>query len=127
MLASADEILGYVDEVAAQFRPQQIVLFGSSAYGQPNFDSDVDILVISSKHQSRTAQALKIRQAISAPFPLDLIVRSRPEIERRIGWNDYFLAEIMQKGLTLYDADDPRMAEQGRRRLRRRFAVAAVA
>jgi uncharacterized protein len=127
MNAPADDILRYVDEVAARFNPRRMVLFGSYAYGSPGEDSDVDILIVSDKRQSRTVQALRVRQAVSAPFPLDLIVRSRPEIERRIGWNDFFLREIMQKGLTLYDADDPRMGEQGRRRLRRRLAAAAVA
>ncbi len=127
MLASANEIIRYVEEVVAHFQPRGIIIFGSYAYGNPSDDSDVDLLVISSKPQSRIAQALKIRKSVVASFPMDLIVRSQAEIRRRIGWNDFFLAEIMQKGLPLYDADDPRVGGKGRRRLGRRLAVAAVA
>ena len=35
----------FARRVAEQFRPEKIILFGSHAYGQPNADSDVDIVV----------------------------------------------------------------------------------
>jgi predicted nucleotidyltransferase len=33
-------------EIVAHFRPRQVILFGSYAYGTPTEDSDVDLLVI---------------------------------------------------------------------------------
>ena len=36
----------YVRRVAERFQPDRIILFGSYAYGTPNADSDVDILVV---------------------------------------------------------------------------------
>ena len=33
----------YADQIARQFHPNKIILFGSYAYGKPNEDSDVDI------------------------------------------------------------------------------------
>ena len=36
----------FAHEVAEQFRPDKIILFGSYAYGTPHADSDVDILVV---------------------------------------------------------------------------------
>lgn len=50
-------------------------LFGSHAYGALNADSDVDLLVIMPTRNSLD-QALKIRLAIPALFPLDLLVRT---------------------------------------------------
>jgi predicted nucleotidyltransferase len=35
-----------VRQIAAQFDPERIILFGSHAYGTPNADSDVDLLVV---------------------------------------------------------------------------------
>jgi len=32
--------------IAREFNPDRIILFGSYAYGQPGYDSDVDILVV---------------------------------------------------------------------------------
>ncbi|MEK7995668.1 MAG: nucleotidyltransferase domain-containing protein, partial [Planctomycetota bacterium] len=34
------------EQIAEQFNPDRIVLFGSYAYGTPGPDSDVDLLVI---------------------------------------------------------------------------------
>ena len=36
----------YAAQIARQFRPEKIILFGSYAYGEPTEDSDVDLLVI---------------------------------------------------------------------------------
>ena len=33
-------------EIASQFQPEKIFLFGSYAYGDPSRDSDVDLLVV---------------------------------------------------------------------------------
>jgi predicted nucleotidyltransferase len=39
-------ISSFARQVAQQFKPQKIILFGSYAYGRPTEDSDVDMLVI---------------------------------------------------------------------------------
>jgi predicted nucleotidyltransferase len=39
-------ISSFARQVARQFNPQKIILFGSYAYGKPTEDSDVDILVV---------------------------------------------------------------------------------
>ena len=36
----------FAQQIAKQFNPEKIILFGSYAYGKPTEDSDVDILVI---------------------------------------------------------------------------------
>ena len=35
--------------IAEQFKPQKIILFGSYAYGKPNEDSDVDLMVLDAR------------------------------------------------------------------------------
>jgi uncharacterized protein len=40
------QIRAYAEEIARQFRPRRIILFGSYAYGKPTRDSDVDLLVV---------------------------------------------------------------------------------
>ena len=37
-----------VKQIAEQFKPEKIILFGSYAYGKPRPESDVDLLVIMS-------------------------------------------------------------------------------
>src|SRR5215218_84051 len=108
------DILEFVDAVAERFRPERIILFGSYGYGNPNDDSDVDVLVITERRGRAHDFATKIRQAVPANFAMDLIVNNQRTIDRRIGWNDFFLKEIMEKGVVLYAANDPRVGQQGR-------------
>ena len=125
-MATAKEILTAVDAIAAFYKPLKILIFGSYAYGTPNYDSDVDLLVLKNFRGSPNQQYDKIRLSIVMPFPVDLLVRTPAEVARRIGWNDCFLQEVMAKGLVLYEADNARVGEKGRSRLRRHLASVEI-
>jgi predicted nucleotidyltransferase len=127
-MVSADQIISFVDRLAARYTPQRVVLFGSYAYGKPDSDSDVDLL-ITRRHWSMPplTAAGRMRIELGVPFAMDLIVRSQADIEYRANAGDSFAAEILQKGITLYAADDARVGSQGRIRLRRRLRSAALA
>jgi predicted nucleotidyltransferase len=97
----------FCNAVAKQFRPRKIILFGSYAYGQPTEDSDVDLLVVMNRTRHRGERmSLRIRQAIPAGFPMDLIVRTPHFISQRSAWGDPFTSEIVSKGKVLYEAAD---------------------
>ena len=89
--------------VAQRFRPNKIVLFGSYAYGKPTPDSDVDLLVVMPCKGRPLDAALDVRLAVEAGFPLDLIVRTPAEVRRRLALGDFFLREIVDKGIVLYE------------------------
>jgi predicted nucleotidyltransferase len=108
-------------QIARTFRPQRIVLFGSYAHGTPNRHSDVDLLVLLNGKDVHD-EGLRIRQSIDFDFPVDIIVRSPQEFERRIRWGDFFLREIQEKGKVLYEAPDARVGRQSGRRFRHRAA-----
>jgi predicted nucleotidyltransferase len=126
-MVRAENILRLADDVASMVSPRRIILFGSYAYGTPTADSDVDLLVLMEYSGSSHHEATRIRRLLDVDFPMDLLVRSPSEVDKRIGWNDYFLKEIMEKGIVLYAADDAGVGAKGRKRLRRRLAAAAVA
>ncbi len=50
----------FAREVASRYQPDKIILFGSYAYGTPNADSDVDILVVM-PCRNQHDQSIKIR------------------------------------------------------------------
>ena len=118
-------------KIAERFHPQRIILFGSHARGDADKHSDVDLMILMKGRGRRVHdKALEIRMAIDFGFPLDLLTRSPEEFERRISWSDWFLKEIDEKGITLYEAPDARMDQKSRRRLRNgatRVARAKVA
>jgi predicted nucleotidyltransferase len=105
----------YARDVAEKFHPEKIILFGSYAYGIPHEDSDVDLLVIMPA-RNEIDQAVKIRLAVPAPFPMDLIVRTPKDLRWRLQEGDTFLREIVARGKVLYDqADAGAGAESGGR------------
>lgn len=93
-------------EIGRRFHPEQIILFGSQARGTAGPDSDVDLLVVMDHEGSSMQQAVRIRMALDYRFPLDLIVRSRAEIERRVGLGDFFLQDVLREGKVLYESPD---------------------
>src|SRR6266704_6132118 len=93
----------FTNEVARRFKPRKIILFGSYAYGSPTEDSDVDLLVIMSGKGRPQDKAIRIRRAVEADFPMDLIVRTPAEMRQRLSWGDSFLQEVIQKGIALYE------------------------
>ncbi len=96
----------YVRQVVEEFRPQRVILFGSHAYGKPDADSDVDLLVVMPTKNELT-QSIRIGQAIWPPFPLDLIVYRPETLAKWLEWEDPDLMEILDKGIVLYEAGDP--------------------
>ena len=93
-----------VDQIATQFRPKQIILFGSYAYGQPRPESDVDLLVVMDTPLREREQRWQIRRAINYNFGLDLIVRKPATLAQRLAWGDFFLREITEKGKVMYES-----------------------
>jgi len=47
LIVDRKDIQASCDDIVQQFAPRKVILFGSSAYGTPTEDSDVDLLVIS--------------------------------------------------------------------------------
>jgi predicted nucleotidyltransferase len=109
----------YVRAVAERFQPERVILFGSYAYGKPNADSDVDLLVVMPA-RNQMDQAVRICLAVEAPFALDLIVRTPKNLAWRLEEGDWFLREIVSQGRVLYEEADEALGPQGGRRLSRR-------
>ena len=99
-------ISAFALQIAKKFKPQKIILFGSYAYGKPKKESDVDMLVIMSFEGKGSRKASEILIETDPRFPIDLLVRTPDQIERRLELGDFFIREITQKGKVLYEASD---------------------
>ena len=104
-LATRESIEQVVRQIAARFRPQKVILFGSYAYGEPTPDSDVDLLVVLETSGRSVDAAVEIRRAVDFPFPTDLLVRTPQQIAERLSLGDAFLREVVTKGIVLYEAN----------------------
>ncbi len=91
--------------IAREFRPERIILFGSYAYGTPNDDSDVDLLVILPFDGKPTRKALEILNKTQPRISLDLLVRTPEQVKERLDNQDWFISEILEKGIILYESN----------------------
>ena len=99
-------IQAVVKQVADQYAPDKIILFGSYAYGKLRPESDVDLLVVMKTTRKETEHAIRICQSISYHFGLDLMVRTPATLARRLALGDPFLQEVDSKGEVLYERTD---------------------
>ena len=103
----ADKLLPYLKVLVEKFEPEQIVLFGSYAYGRPTVNSDVDLLVIKKTLKSLREEATEIRKAFRplrhtvANLAFDIMVRDPEDLRLRLQRGAAFHSIIMQKGLRL--------------------------
>jgi uncharacterized protein len=94
--------------IAREFQPEKIILFGSWAYGKPETDSDIDLLIVMPFEGSPFRQAgtilNRVVQAVGV-LPLDLLVRTAKQLDERLAIGDGFVCEILERGKVLYEAD----------------------
>ncbi len=101
------EIDKIVRQVVAAYRPEKIILFGSYAYGNPDADSDLDLLIIKKTSQSFIDRLVQVRKILTDPnrsVPLETIVLTPEELNVRLKIGDQFIQEIVTRGEVLYAA-----------------------
>ena len=94
--------------IAREFQPEKIILFGSWAYGKPETDSDIDLLVVMPFEGSPFRQAGTILNRVIqvvGVLPLDLLVKTAEQLDERLAIGDGFVRDILERGKVLYEAD----------------------
>lgn len=104
MIRDAD-VRRVVRKIAEEVKPQKIIAFGSWAEGRAGRDSDLDLLIIMplKEGERRFMKSGEIRSKVRhSPFPMDILVRSPEDIERRLSSGDYFIRNILEHGRVVY-------------------------
>jgi len=92
--------------------PLKIILFGSYASGNPNENSDIDLMVIldnnhvSKNYEERLNKKIFIRNLvldINRKIPLDILVYSKEELNIVKKNGNYFIEEIEKTGKVIYE------------------------
>lgn len=98
------QISNIVKDAANKINPQKVILFGSYAYGNPNKDSDIDLLFIKETKLPKLRRYCLISDSLRHVFPIDILVKTREEIKRRLAMGDPFYKDIINKGIILYES-----------------------
>ena len=77
------KIAEIVDRIATKFNPDKIILFGSYARGNPNLDSDLDLLIIKDIDEPKHKRSFEIQKyLIGSMIPMDILVYNNIEFEQ---------------------------------------------
>lgn len=101
------EYLAELKNILAELNPYKAVLFGSYAYGEPNDDSDIDLIVVLNTNELPKSFAersenyslvKKYFSLLKEKVPMDLIVYTKREWEEFLKADSSFTREILAKG-----------------------------
>jgi predicted nucleotidyltransferase len=85
------------------YKPEKIILFGSSARGDQDKYSDIDLVVIK-KTKDRFLQRLKkTALLIRAPMPVDLFVYTPEEFAQMLDDENPFAQIVIKEGTVIYE------------------------
>ena len=103
-----DELRDRINAALKPLHPEKVILFGSYAWGQPEKDSDIDLVVVLAEdrmpktYRDRMANRLRVRRAldeVNRDYALDLLVYTVPEwrVFRESGSS--LIREILDRGI----------------------------
>lgn len=90
--------------IAEHFNPIRIVLFGSYARGTPDFNSDVDLMVVMEDGTDEHETAVKILELLAdSPIAKDVVVTTPDEIKEIGHVCGYVIYYALREGVVLYE------------------------
>jgi len=93
-----------VERLKAEFQPEEIYLFGSHAWGTPDENSDVDLMVIVPDSEERSIKRMqRAHQCLSGiGFAKDVLVPTRAQVDRYKHLRASLFHKVLAKGRKLY-------------------------
>ncbi len=97
------EVLKYVETIKERYKPEKIFIFGSYAHGKITADSDVDFFIIKKSSKPRRERQREVsRILIGREVPIDILVFTPAETEKRKKLGDPFILDILNSGKLVY-------------------------
>ncbi|MBL7170757.1 MAG: nucleotidyltransferase domain-containing protein [Candidatus Omnitrophica bacterium] len=97
-------ISGLTEKIKNDYKPEKVILYGSFAYGHPDKDSDIDLLIIKKTDERPIDRRVRVRQIVDIrePIAFSPFVITPQEVKYCLDRGDQFIKEIMNKGEVLY-------------------------
>lgn len=97
-------IRSIAERIVQLFSPRRIVLFGSTALGEDDGQSDADLLVLVEGDEQPLRLAARINASIDHPFPIDILVWRESQFEESLRRGGSFAVEVAKNGVLLHEA-----------------------
>mgnify|MGYP001558537596 FL=1 len=104
-MTAVDEAKLITSKIVSGYNPEKVILFGSTARGTRNSESDIDLLIIkdtNKKRPFRVKEVFETLRGMTRKYPLDTIVYTPTEVKNRLKIGDYFVTEVMTQGKVMY-------------------------
>lgn len=92
-------------KIVKEYNPKKVILFGSYAHGKPTDDSDIDLLIIKNTDETPMQRWMRLRRLLMTPdvmISITPFVYTEKELDERLQIKDFFIKEILKKGVVLY-------------------------
>lgn len=100
---SQEQTSTIVNRVVQYARPTKVILFGSYANGDPDENSDIDLLIIKNTDLPLNKRSLEIRPCLRGlKIPIDILVYTEDEYQDQLNSKYSIIGEIAKKGIVLY-------------------------
>lgn len=97
------EVEKSIDKIKEHYKPEKIFIFGSFARGKITPDSDVDFFIIKRTKKTRRERQREVsRILIDREVPMDILVFTPAETEKRKKLGDPFILDILNSGKLVY-------------------------
>lgn len=92
------------EKIKQGYQPEKIILYGSFAYGRPDKDSDIDMLIIKKTNKRPIDRRIEVRRIVDIrqPIAFSPFVVTPQELNSMLKIGDQFIQEIIAKGKVLY-------------------------
>ena len=100
-----EEIKKIIEQIKDKYKPKKIILFGSFAWGKPNKNSDIDLLIIKDTKKDYYQRIPEVRSLLhNIDRAFDILVMTQKEVAKRLKLGDFFIEDILKKGKVIYEA-----------------------
>lgn len=94
-----------MEQLINHYEPEQIILYGSLAWGNPHSDSDIDLLIIKETDETPLQRRVDVRRLVAHArrrIPFSPLVITPGELQQRLSLADPFYRDILTNGSVLY-------------------------
>src|SRR4030066_1477553 len=90
------------NKLIEKYKPDKIILFGSSAWGEEEIN-DIDLFIVKRDVPYYGADRItELYRLMDVEIPVDFIVYKPEEVEERFSLGDPFIKKIFKEGKVLY-------------------------
>jgi len=96
-------------ECLKRYHPEKIILFGSSARGEIDKNSDLDFVVVKKTKKRFIERLIEVSRLLGNDISdVDVFVYTPDEFQRMIEWENPFIENVLKEGKILYEKRERR-------------------